>query len=281
MHGPHSAPATFSVNNTFINFESDDADDYDGDMQRKGRRTRTAPAQLLTLPSALFLNDDDGGAESSEECNYEPFAATPVTDRFAASALVVSFCLPPGSSGQWPPAVATPVFSGHLATSTFVVSVAQVGGGLVLQIPSHAVLEVCVTESQVGSASPPGAVRVEVLLGSPQGLRAVASDEPPVGKALSKRVVRRIRARMAAKATPPVEAGRADAGKTASVCCHWKNKGFCRYLDSCKFQHPVYKQGMGLPRAEPTGLLAPRARHERVLSSMGKPHSESMRISKA
>lgn len=29
------------------------------------------------------------------------------------------------------------------------------------------------------------------------------------------------------------------------VCCHWKNKGWCRYQRSCRFQHPAHKQGAG------------------------------------
>lgn len=31
------------------------------------------------------------------------------------------------------------------------------------------------------------------------------------------------------------------------VCCHWKNKGFCKYLNACKFQHPAHKRGIGVP----------------------------------
>lgn len=29
------------------------------------------------------------------------------------------------------------------------------------------------------------------------------------------------------------------------VCCHWKNKGWCKYQSSCRFQHPAHKQGIG------------------------------------
>lgn len=42
-------------------------------------------------------------------------------------------------------------------------------------------------------------------------------------------------------------------GKSIMVCCHWKNKGWCRYQDTCKFQHPAHKRGAGLP----AGGLAP------------------------
>jgi len=41
--------------------------------------------------------------------------------------------------------------------------------------------------------------------------------------------------------------------KSDMVCCHWKNKGWCRYQDSCKFQHPEHKRGVGhLVKAAPS-----------------------------
>jgi len=33
--------------------------------------------------------------------------------------------------------------------------------------------------------------------------------------------------------------------KNVSVCCHWKNKGWCKYQSQCKFQHPAHKRGVG------------------------------------
>jgi len=33
--------------------------------------------------------------------------------------------------------------------------------------------------------------------------------------------------------------------KNPQVCCHWKNKGWCRYQASCKFMHPEHKRGVG------------------------------------
>merc|ERR1712061_236719 len=33
--------------------------------------------------------------------------------------------------------------------------------------------------------------------------------------------------------------------KHTSVCCHWKNKGWCKYQSHCKFQHPLHKRGVG------------------------------------
>jgi hypothetical protein len=52
-------------------------------------------------------------------------------------------------------------------------------------------------------------------------------------------------------------AERADLRKQASLspswqppqptatCCHWKNKGWCKFRESCKFAHPPHKRGIG------------------------------------
>jgi len=54
---------------------------------------------------------------------------------------------------------------------------------------------------------------------------------------------------------PPRRAGAKGAGarpageKCSMVCCHWKNKGWCKYQDTCKFQHPDHKKGAGLAAA--------------------------------
>jgi hypothetical protein len=29
------------------------------------------------------------------------------------------------------------------------------------------------------------------------------------------------------------------------VCRHWKNKGWCKFKDTCKFLHPDHKKGVG------------------------------------
>lgn len=30
-----------------------------------------------------------------------------------------------------------------------------------------------------------------------------------------------------------------------ATCCHWKNKGWCKFRESCKFAHPPHKRGVG------------------------------------
>lgn len=38
-----------------------------------------------------------------------------------------------------------------------------------------------------------------------------------------------------------------NSGGGVVVCCHWKNKGWCRFATSCKFAHPQHKRGVGVP----------------------------------
>jgi len=51
--------------------------------------------------------------------------------------------------------------------------------------------------------------------------------------------------------TPPPPAGE----KSDKVCCHWKNKGWCKYATTCKFQHPAHKQGVGKAQKASANLL--------------------------
>jgi len=44
-------------------------------------------------------------------------------------------------------------------------------------------------------------------------------------------------------------------GGKGMVCCHWKNKGWCRYQDQCKFAHPEHKRGIGITGDLPTGRV--------------------------
>jgi len=62
----------------------------------------------------------------------------------------------------------------------------------------------------------------------------------------------------------PVSSFRADLNaaaaktevKNVTVCCHWKNKGFCKLGDGCKFMHPPNKQGVGSTRRKGDAALA-------------------------
>merc|ERR550525_1228956 len=37
-----------------------------------------------------------------------------------------------------------------------------------------------------------------------------------------------------------------SSAKPPAVCCHWKNKGWCKYGTNCKFWHPDHKRGIGV-----------------------------------
>eukprot|EP00405_Crypthecodinium_cohnii_P021605 CAMPEP_0206469888 /NCGR_PEP_ID=MMETSP0324_2-20121206/30573_1 /ASSEMBLY_ACC=CAM_ASM_000836 /TAXON_ID=2866 /ORGANISM="Crypthecodinium cohnii, Strain Seligo" /LENGTH=403 /DNA_ID=CAMNT_0053943783 /DNA_START=131 /DNA_END=1338 /DNA_ORIENTATION=- len=60
----------------------------------------------------------------------------------------------------------------------------------------------------------------------------------------------RARAMTPASATAgsPAAAEAPKARSTTIVCCHWKNKGWCRYQEQCKFAHPDHKRGVGPTR---------------------------------
>jgi hypothetical protein len=50
-----------------------------------------------------------------------------------------------------------------------------------------------------------------------------------------------------AEAVPPIptSAPPAKSPSTSAVCCHWKQKGWCAYQNTCKFSHPEHKRGVG------------------------------------
>lgn len=50
--------------------------------------------------------------------------------------------------------------------------------------------------------------------------------------------------------TPQSGSSQGSPGRRRLVCCHWKNKGWCRYQDNCKFLHPPHKRGIGASGAK-------------------------------
>jgi len=63
---------------------------------------------------------------------------------------------------------------------------------------------------------------------------------------------------------PPLFRLTGEASKKVSVCCHWKNKGWCKYQSSCKFAHPEHKRGAGLKSQGDRPAPVPWGKGDRV-----------------
>uniref|UniRef100_A0A7S1Q3G5 C3H1-type domain-containing protein n=1 Tax=Alexandrium catenella TaxID=2925 RepID=A0A7S1Q3G5_ALECA len=85
-------------------------------------------------------------------------------------------------------------------------------------------------------------IDVRVMLATVQG--ASTPSGPPCHSASTSRPP----AAASTAETPPSGRSEGSSGLRRLVCCHWKNKGWCRYQDNCKFLHPLHKRGVG-----PTG----------------------------
>jgi hypothetical protein len=58
------------------------------------------------------------------------------------------------------------------------------------------------------------------------------------------------------------------------VCCHWKNKGWCKFKDTCKFLHPDHKRGVGLAAAAgAAAALAQQQQQQAVPSPLAQPRA--------
>jgi len=272
--GGHSV---LTVKNTFI----DDVISLSGDEQPEWEpdRARTCPAGLLE-PQGLTATADDsdhGGSDGtqSDACFYEstPWADSPVA---RAAARLPG---PPAESAQQDVEVVLqvplrvrpghPLASG--ASSGLELDVTHEGGHTVIRL-------------RVGAGQPG-----DVALASPP---AVAPARPAVagGQASSPGTSRDSGA--PARPRPPKRAGATDAPapQDLTVCRHWKNRGWCRYRETCKFQHPDHERGAGIaaavgaaaasaqqrqaaprPAAQPSAgrAAAARAERRRILAEAG------------
>jgi len=52
------------------------------------------------------------------------------------------------------------------------------------------------------------------------------------------------------------ESERRPSQVQATVCRHWKSKGWCRMESNCKFLHPEHKRGVGSSNGKPGGVSA-------------------------
>mmetsp|Transcript_14579 Transcript_14579/g.28719 ORF Transcript_14579/g.28719 Transcript_14579/m.28719 type:complete len:426 (-) Transcript_14579:94-1371(-) len=115
-------------------------------------------------------------------------------------------------------------------------------------------VEAVVRNQSVDPASGRLLVDLQVALGLPQpSASGGAQDGVQFPAGASPISVPPSRVKVALPGVSPRKGGGKSPGSEQSpgssplVCCHWKNKGFCRYTDSCKFQHPPQKRGIGIP----------------------------------
>mmetsp|Transcript_138027 Transcript_138027/g.428982 ORF Transcript_138027/g.428982 Transcript_138027/m.428982 type:complete len:364 (-) Transcript_138027:27-1118(-) len=81
---------------------------------------------------------------------------------------------------------------------------------------------------------------------------------------------------LGAAESPPSGSSQASPAQQTLVCCHWKNKGWCRYQDSCKFLHPAHKRGVG---AKSPAALGPSASLARPAGSEARARRRASRPS--
>jgi len=133
---------------------------------------------------------------------------------------------------------------------------AQAAQKVLLQIPLElaggaAALEavqVDVQEGTIDAATGNVIFSLRVTLSPPSGCAATASDVKLSGSV----VPQQPSTRAADAPVPPC--------RTSTVCRHWKNKGWCNYRDSCKFQHPASLRGVDVPAAQHLPVPAARRR---------------------
>jgi len=138
-------------------------------------------------------------------------------------------------------------------TSSVSASLCSSGRQLLVQIPVDACSsgetspDVNVVFSNVTVDPHSGSTVVDLRLVLGRQLAAAPVPPPPTSVSLSQLLV----------ASPGnSSATTSSAGeKSDKVCCHWKNKGWCKYATTCKFQHPAHKQGVGKAQKASANLL--------------------------
>lgn len=116
-------------------------------------------------------------------------------------------------------------------------------------------LEVSILETRLEDGCMVINLRVDVGAGGAVAFEPSLAPRPPPPAPTPAPAALAERRRGSGKAAPRAVEG------SAMVCCHWKNKGFCKYENSCKFQHPEHKRGVSLPGG--AGLLRSAAQAQR------------------
>jgi hypothetical protein len=257
------------VKNTFVHFETAAAYEYldeqqqepcsciDYAVRRRTKRSATAPLFLQLSDEEDLLSDgictsslptsasDKLGFSSScstsdEEIHSsddDAFLSTPTASEF-----ITRFSIPGESrfKGDLEDAISHRAVTEHART---------VGGQqqVMVEVPVSVPAEFASNAASLGNRiqvallqtlaqSNFDATSEDVVVDVKFRFSVVASQVPAVPVSLQ-----------LAEAVPPVPAP-ASPGKptsTTAVCCHWKQKGFCAYQNTCKFSHPEHKRGVG------------------------------------
>jgi len=178
-----------------------------------------------------------------------------------------------------PPPAATPhklELPGQLprpATTTVVLEVpieVECAGDPALLQQALQQVEAVVQKKSVDPATGRLLLDLQVALGLPQFCEAVevaqvsATASPSIKlRPLPKQADAKLGNPPLKRGTSPRKVGgtspESSPASSPLVCCHWKNKGFCKFLDACKFQHPAHKRGIGLAPGNQSRVAAPKA----------------------
>lgn len=252
------------VKNTFITVEPEEQVDIA--THRRSSRTYTAPAQLLkptvevlgaeagvksTNSADISMISTEAGDSGSEASDAEPPVGTRVTARP---------CEPP-SSHLFPPPPVGPVPRGQetslLAPGPYIDRQGQVLLQIPLQVSSCGPqvpedLEAVVTNLRSAFEDGHTVIDLRVVLAP----RASLSPSPPDGTAsggfsdAGDAGTGSFNSLSGAVCSPSTFVSEVSPSGQISrmshmVCCHWKNKGWCKFQATCRFQHPADKRGVG------------------------------------
>jgi len=285
----------FTVRNTFIDCPAEPGEGEGGGATRRNSRTYTAPPRLFDLKGLLDedTEEEEEGAcddEGAEEDDGQDGESGDTEVRYLGgtargdSATLDGAC--PGASPAQlaapsrsppPPAqhVQAPARSAAGARSEGAApssprSAPKASRQVMLQIPIELPemlggATVTVTKTVVSTQGGCALIDLRVRLDAPHGALSpmrVPFPEPPAahlaGASASAPGGLVCAAGDAAAGIHAQAAMFAAPGGSPMVCCHWKNKGWCKYQAACKFSHPEHKRGVGAPRRP----MIPRQRRQ-------------------
>jgi len=246
-----------AVKNTFIAVEDEDRQDIE--MHKAGARTCLA---RLDECAWWHLSNHDTDGPDDEDSSGRSVESTPTKRRTSCSALsdVETFASTPSGSDcdfSRSPSDGSVMDMGGTSAKppretislASVVPPLQARRHVMVQVPvslpagfnySLGDLQAAVTRNCVMRDSMTTIFDVNVALRCMEVPSARPSKPAFIPKFSSKNQKRR----RSFPQTPPAALSSPSAANSA-VCCHWKNKGWCKYQQACKFLHPEHKRGVG------------------------------------